>query len=389
MSGERILFWVSSLLLAYTYVGYPSLVWAWALLRERRPRLRPLEPRVSVVIVAYNEAERIEGKLENLLSLDYPRDRLEIVVGSDGSPDGTASRARRFEGANVSVVAYETRRGKAAMLNDILPKTRGEIVVLADARQRFEPGALRALARPFADPEVGAVSGDLILTSRPGHTAVGEGVGFYWRYEKFIRQNESRVDSTVGATGAIYAIRRELVERIPDDTILDDVLIPMKAVRRSYRVLFEPGARAYDQATARAEAEFTRKARTISGNFQLFAREHWLLNPLQNRLWFQTVSHKGLRLLGPVLHVAAFGATLALAREPFYREMLLAQIVFYLTALCGHALRNARRKIPFLSVPYTICLLNWATIVGFSRFVAGRQLATWEKAPCGEARGLP
>lgn len=389
MSSETLLFWTSVLLLVYTYVGYPALLWGWAALRSRRPGPRGGEPTVSVVIVAHNEAERIEGRIDNLLSLDYPRGRLEILVASDGSTDGTPGRARAFEHEGVTVIAFETRRGKAAVLNDLIPKTQGEIVVLADARQRFEPGVLRALVGPFADPQVGAVSGELILTANPGRTAVSEGVGFYWRYEKFIRWNESRVDSTVGATGAIYAIRRELFEPVPQDMILDDVLIPMRIVRRGYRVLLEPGAQAYDRVAGKAADEFTRKVRTISGNFQLFAREHWLLDPYRNRLWFQTVSHKALRLLGPLFHVAAFGTNLALAKEPAYRGMLVAQILFYVAGLCGFALRNTGNRLPLLSVPYALCLLNWATVIGFYRFLVGRQPVTWEQVQVSDAGGVP
>lgn len=381
MSSENVLFWLSVLLLGYTYLGYPALMWAWAALRPRPPRRWSVEPTVSLVIVAHNEAMRIKGRLENLLSLDYPRDRLEILLASDGSTDGTAERARAYEQAGVRVIAFATRRGKPVVLNDLVPKAKGEIVVLADARQRFEAGVLRALVGPFADPQVGAVSGELILTHNPEGTAVGEGVGFYWRYEKFIRWNESRMDSTVGATGAIYAIRRDLFEPIPEDTILDDVLIPIRIACRGYRVLFEPNARAYDRAAATTEEEFTRKVRTIAGNFQLFARERWLLNPFRNRLWFQTVAHKGLRLLGPLFLIAAFGANLLLIDRLFYRWALVGQIIFYVAALGGYALRNARRKIPLLVVPYVVCLLNWATVVAFLRFITGHQTVTWEKAP--------
>jgi len=272
MDSHQVLFWASVLLLGYTYLGYPVLIWVWAALRSRPPHPEDAEPTVSLVIVAHNEATRIIGRLENLLSLDYPRDRLEILLASDGSTDGTAARARAYEQAGVRIIAFETRRGKPAVLNDLIPKVQGEIVVLSDARQRFEAGALRALVGPFADPHVGAVSGELMLTDNAAGTAVGEGVGFYWRYEKFIRRNESRVDSAVGATGAIYAFRRNLFESIPEDTIGDDLLIPMRIVRRGYRVFFEAGARAYDRAAATAGEEFRRKVRTIVGYFQIFAR---------------------------------------------------------------------------------------------------------------------
>jgi cellulose synthase/poly-beta-1,6-N-acetylglucosamine synthase-like glycosyltransferase len=239
---------------------------------------------------------------------------------------------------------------------------------------------VRALVSNFADPAVGAVSGELMLSSAT--TATGDGVSFYWRYEKFMRRHESRWDSTVGATGAFYAIRRALFEPIPADTILDDVLIPMRIVRRGYRVVFDAGARAVDGPSATARQEFVRKARTIAGTFQLFSRERWLLNPFRNRLWFETLSHKGLRLAAPLLQAAVLACSIGLRDVPLYRLMLIGQLVFYGAAVAGWALRA---PMFFLSVPYAICLLNWATIVGFIRFAAGRQHATWEQVPVAPA----
>jgi len=338
-----------------------------------------VEPTVSLVIVAQNEATRIERKLENVLALQYPRDLLEILLASDGSTDDTVGRARTYEAAGITLIAFKTHRGKPAVLNDVIPKARGEIVVLADVRQRFEPGALLAIVRPFADPNVGAVSGELCLTDDAGNTAAGEGIQFYWNYEKLIRKSESRVDSTVGATGAIYAIRRELFEPIPEDTLLDDVLIPIRIARRGFRVVFEPAARAHDLAAKPAQ-EFTRKVRTIAGNFQLFARERWLLSPFRNRLWFQTLSHKGLRLLGPLFLAVAIASNFLLMNRPFYRWTFVAQIAFYAVALIGYTARSGRNRNPFLGIPYIFCLLNWVTVVAFFRFLTGRQQVTWEKA---------
>ncbi len=387
-------FWVSTLLLAYVYVGYPGLVWTWASLRQRRARAArdgapaggaaapegvDASPLVTVLVIAHDEAANVAARIENLLAQEYPADRLEIVLASDGSSDATAERARAYEPAGVTVTAFETWRGKPAVLNDLVPKARGEIVVLADARQRFEPGTVRALVDALRDPGVGAVSGELCFAAGPG-TPVGGGVGVYWRYEKLIRRSESRIDSTIGATGAVYAIRRGLFERLPEDTILDDVLVPLRIARRGYRVLFEPRARAWDRAAETARQEFGRKTRTLAGNFQMFARERWLLHPRRNRLWWQTVSHKGLRLLGPVLHAGALGASLALAGSPPYRALLLAQLGFYGAAAAGAL---ARRRVPLLSAPYVLCLLNAATVAGFLRFARGRQQATWDRgAPC-------
>jgi biofilm PGA synthesis N-glycosyltransferase PgaC len=380
MSGEQLVFWGSALLLSYTYLAYPVLVAAWAWLKSVPPPRPAVAPTVSVIVVAQNEAARIEGRLDNLLALDYPRDRLDILVGCDGSTDGTPERARRYEEAGVKVAAFPARRGKPAVLNALVAKASGEIALLADARQRFETGALRAIVAPFADPRVGAVSGELVLTDNAGRTAVGGGIGMYWRYEKFIRSRESRVDSTIGATGAIYAIRRALFTPIPEDTILDDVLVPARIAGRGYRVLFEPRARAHDRAAGSAGEEFARKVRTIAGNFQLFAREPWLLNPWRNRLWLQTVSHKALRLLTPLLLAAALGANLALLDRVLYRWMLVLQVLFYVGALTGGLVRNARRKVPVLTFPYVLCLLSWATVVAFVRFLTGRQRVTWERA---------
>lgn len=374
------LFWSSVALLAFAYIGYPIVIWLvgrwWP-----RPirRTSYVEPSISVVIVVHNEALRIEERLRNLLAVDYPRNRLEIIIGSDGSTDGTIDRIRAVEDVAITPVIFEGRRGKAEVLNDLIPRAGGEIVVLADARQRFEAGTLRALVEPFGEPRVGAVSGELILTDGPEGQGETQGVSLYWRYEKLIRWSESQVDATVGATGAIYAIRRTLFEPIPGDTILDDVLIPLRIMRRGYRILFQPRARAYDSVAASTREEFVRKARTLAGNFQLFTRERWLLNPLQNRLWFQTLSHKGLRLIAPLLQGAALATNLLLVSEPVYRVTLAAQIIFFVAALGGYALRNASRSTPILNLPYTVCVFTGATIVGFFRFVTGRQRVTWEK----------
>lgn len=280
----------------------------------------------------------------------------------------------------VTVLPFAERRGKAAVLNAVVPELHGQIVVFADARQRFDRGTLRALVESFADRRVGAVSGELVLTAGEGTAAAGRGTAFYWRYEKFIRSTEGRADSTVGATGAIYAIRRALFEPIPDDTILDDVVIPLRIVKRGYRVLFEPRARAYDRASATARQEFARKARTSAGTFQVFARERWLWNPRRNRLWFETMSHKGLRLLLPLLHAALLVAAAAVApRGGIYAWALAAQLLFYGIAIGGFMGRQQTRRSPLVSIPCAICLLNWATVVGFMRFVTNRQRVTWER----------
>ena len=382
-----LLFWGSLLLLAYIVIGYPIALAAWAMFRPRPYRREPVEPSVSVVIAAHNEVAHIGRKIANLLTLDYPADRVEILVGSDGSTDGTLEHLRAISEQRIRIFVLPERQGKPAVLNLLTAKARGDIVVLADVRQQFDPEILRRLVQPFVDPQVGAVSGELELTRDSSCSAVAEGTGAYWGYEKFIRSGESRVDSTVGATGAIYAIRRTLFEPIPEDTILDDVLIPLRIVRRGYRVLFEPGARVCDLPPASAREEFTRKVRTLAGNFQLFWREKWLLSPAQNRLWWQTISHKVLRLFFPPLQLAALAANVVLAgSSAFYQLTLLGQILFYAGAISGWVLQRVHKKFWLATLPYTFCLLSWATVVGLMRFITGRQAVTWQKAATSSIR---
>jgi len=371
-------FWVAVGLLGYTYVGYGGLVWLMARVRPRKVAAAPIRPFVTAVVVGYNEASRIAARIENLLEQDYPADRLEIVIASDGSTDAMVEIARRYE-PRIRVASFPDRRGKPAVLNDVIPMAKGEIVVLGDSRQRFDRRVVTTLVENLADPTVGAVSGELVFLKEGQTEAAVEGAAFYWDYEKLIRWSESQVDSTVGVTGAVYALRRDLFEVIPAATVLDDVVIPMRIARRGFRVLFEPRARAFDWKAPTSSAEFSRKVRTLAGNFQMFATERWMLSPFANRLWVQTVSHKWLRLVLPVFYVAALGANLFLLDRAFYQLTMAAQAAFFGVALAGYLFPGIRRATPLVIVPYAICFLSWATVVGFFRFVTGRQQVTWDQ----------
>ena len=378
-STPELFFWASFALLAYVCVGYPLLARLRAAINPKTRRRAPIEPTVTIIVAAHNEGFQIERRLRNLLALDYPVGKFEIIVASDGSTDDTVARAQAFESAGVIVRAFPERRGKPSLLNDIVPDATSDIIVFADARQQFDAQALRALVANFADPGVGAVSGELIMTAEEDAELGGEGAAMYWQYEKLIRTTESQGGSTVGATGAIYAIRRSLFEPLPPDTILDDVLIPIRIARRGYQVVFEPAAKAFDIAPASARAELVRKARTIGGTFQLFARERWLLNPRSNPLWFETVSHKALRLAIPVLLATLLLANLPLLEMWQYQVTMAGQVAFYLAAAAGLGERQSRRRRVMLTLPYTMCLLSWATVVGFVRFVTRDQAVTWER----------
>jgi biofilm PGA synthesis N-glycosyltransferase PgaC len=374
------LFWSTAILLVYTYAGYPLLIWLWDKLVRRAHTRSVIQPRISILVIARNEEARIAGKLENLLALNYPHELLEIVLASDASTDATVALAQHYSASGVKVLAFDRHRGKPAVLNEVVPQLQGELVVLMDARQRIHPDAVQQLVNNFADPAVGAVSGELHLQDGAMEHGGTSGVGVYWRYEKFIRQHESRIDSTIGVSGALYALRPELFMPIPEDTLLDDVLIPMQIVRKGYRVLFDPTAHAYEPVSATPQQEFQRKVRTIAGNYQLFWQQPWLLDPLANRLWLQTVSHKLSRLLSPVCLVLVLVASAILWDQPFYGVVLLLQLMFYSAALSGQVVPRLASKRVWCSVPYAFCLLNWSTVVGLVRFVRKQQRVTWQQA---------
>jgi poly-beta-1,6-N-acetyl-D-glucosamine synthase len=385
-----LLFWTAIALMAYIFIGYPLALAARGALRPRPWLQHAIEPNVSIVMAAHNEAASIEAKILNLLSLDYPAGRVEVLVGSDGSTDTTAEQLLAMSDPRIKIFVFPERRGKPFILNTLIPEARGDIILLADVRQKFDSSVLRALTKSFADPNVGAASGELVLTPNGSGTAAADGSGMYWRYEKFVRDREGLIDSTVGATGAIYAIRKSLFEPIPEDTILDDVLIPLRIARRGYRVVFDRQARAYDAVAATGAQEFARKVRTLAGNFQLFAREHWLLNPIRNRLWWQTISHKVLRLLIPLIQLIILATNTALASTyTFYRFTLICQILFYVSAISGCVLPRDWKRPHVVTLPYFICLLSWATVLGFLRSLTAQQTVTWERTAGPFAAGAP
>ena len=368
------IFWLAAALVAYTYVGYAGWLRLRMLWRSRPVMRGAITPTISVVMVVRNEEKIVESKLRNLLSLDYPADQLEIVVVSDGSTDDTEQILQDYaRHAQIQAVLNQLPNGKASGLNDALEVAQGELVVFTDARQQIEPSAVRLLAENFADPDVGCASGELMLGD-PQNGESGEGFGLYWRIEKRIREWESASGSVVGATGALYAARRELLTRVPAGTILDDVHLPMEIVRQGKRVIFDERARAWDTPDMGAEREFSRKVRTLSGNYQLVQFAPWLLGR-ENPIRFEFVSHKLLRLAVPVA-LAALLVVAPLLKAPFYKVIFLAQVIFYALSLVSLS-RLAKRGVlaRVADAAGTFVLLNGAAAVALANFVSGKRAA--------------
>ncbi len=345
------LFLASVLFLAYVHAGYPLLLAIWSTVASRPVRKGAFGdtedwPAVSVVVAVHNEASRLAGRIANLAQQNYPGP-LDIIVVSDGSTD----RPRRvLERLHDRVQLLELPRGgKALALNAGVAAARGEIIAFADARQRWGNGAILELVSNFRDPDVGAATGELVLDSElPGNASestVGEAVGLYWRYEKWLRRRESLVWSTMGATGAIYALRRSLWRPLPPTTLLDDVLAPMRGVLAGKRIVFDERARAFDSAAPHGAAETRRKTRTLAGNYQILALEPRLLLPIVNPVWAQYVSHKVGRLLAPWALIAAFLSCAVLAPGRwFYAVALILQLGFYGLAAIGGWIDSAERN---------------------------------------------
>ena len=361
---------------AYAYLLYPGIIGALAMLRPRAVcRAGSFPGRISIIIAAKDEEASIATRIENLRECLKGRgSRAELIVVSDGSADRTAPVARMSGEPLVRVIELSESRGKAGALNEGCAAANGDVIVFADTRQRWAPDSLELLLENFTDPRVGAATGNLLIESSPGILA---GVGMYWRFERWLRGAESRFDSVVGATGAISAVRRHLFVPIPHGTLLDDVYWPLRVVMQGYRVIQDERALAFDRLPEKARDEFRRKVRTLSGNLQLLARLPSVLLPWRNRLWWQFLSHKLMRLVVPwALLVMLFCSILGEGR--FYRVALTAQLAFYVLALLGITKTFASRS-RIASAAASFLVLNAAAWIGFWVWITGRAGRAWNK----------
>lgn len=376
--------WLFLVLIVYTYVGYPLTLFMWSKFKNRPVVKKDIEPGVSVIIAAWNEEDVIYQRVENLLQLDYPHEKIEILIGSDGSEDKTEEIIRSFNNPRIKLMPFTQRRGKVSVLNDVVAHASHEILVFADCRQTFAKDAIRRLVRNFSDIDVGCVGGELLFSDvREG---TGKGINLYWKYEKFMRSCESDIHSTIGATGAIYAIRRELFKAIPVDVVLDDMYTPLSIIRQGLRVLYDASARAYDKVAENPKEEAARKARTLYGNYQIYGLFADLFLPWKSPVAVQFFSHKVLRVLAPFFLILVFLFNVSLADQSgIYALLLWAQSIFYITAFVGAVFRDQVsgpgamiKNICF--IPYVFCLLNFSALLGFIRFILKHQDITWEKA---------
>lgn len=382
----KISCWVALLIVVYTYIVYPVLIGLAARLLGKMNRHDGLENRsVTIVMAALNEESLITRRLSELSQLlaSSPLSG-EIIVVSDGSTDETASRARKFTSDWLRVVELPKNLGKAAALNVGCQAARNEILVFADVRQSWAKDTLEQLVENFSDPRVGAVSGDLVVASSSGVMA---GVGLYWRFEKWLRRQESRLHSTLGVSGSICAVRRELFKPIPQGTILDDMYWPIQVVRQGFRVVHDEGALAFDHLPDRPREEFRRKVRTLSGNFQLVARLPWVLSPWRNPIWFQFLSHKLCRLAVPwallVLLISSF-----ISHGFFYQTVFWSEILLSVLALVGIR-RWFGSRLPLASLAASFLILNAAAWLAFWVWITGRAPRSWSRVVYGNVPAQP
>jgi cellulose synthase/poly-beta-1,6-N-acetylglucosamine synthase-like glycosyltransferase len=365
--------------IVYVLAGYPLILAAWARIFPKPIRKELVPRRVSIVIPVRNGARWIEAKIRSMLESDYPGELMDVLVVSDGSTDETDRMVRDFPDARVRLLALPPG-GKAIAVSRGLAEVTGEIVILTDVRQAFHPAALAKLVSCFAEAAVGIVTGELVI--REGQSHEEYNTGLYWRYEKWIRRNLNRIDAMLGATGSIYAIRRELAVPIPAEILLDDVYLPFAVAMRGFRIYFEDQAKAYDMPMS-LKAEFWRKVRTQAGVYQILFRFPALLSPF-NRRFIHFLSHKLARLLLPFAMIAV-GVASCFLPAPYRTPLLIAQACFYLLALIDPLIPERSQAKRLSAVIRAFVVLTAAAFCALAVFILPAQRLWKETRPANEA----
>lgn len=381
-----ILFFLSLAALVYVYAGYPLIVYLVGRIRPKAVVRGDFEPKVTVLITAYNEEAAIAAKIANTLEIDYPKEKLEVIVASDGSTDRTDEIARSF--ANVRVFRQEGRVGKTFTQNKAIEQATGEIILFSDATTDYRPNVLRELLPNFADPSVGCVAGKLVYVD-DSSSNVGAGAQSYWNYETFLKEAESRACSLIGASGCLYAVRRSAYREMYPEAC-SDFLICTVVFAQGLRSVYEPNAVCFEQTNRRTDKEMKMRVRVISQTFTDLWRNRSMLNPIRSGFYaVQLISHKLLRYAVPVFLAGALVSSAALAPgDAFFKLAFLAQAVFYAAAAVGYLLERAGVRIGPLAIPHYFVLANLASVLGFYKFLRGERYATWEPIRDGnEERG--
>ena len=373
-------FWVALFLVVYTYLIYPVLLWLLGAGRKM-PEYAPLSewPTASLIIAAHNEEAVLRAKLENALATDYPAERLDIIVVSDASTDGTDRIAAEFAERGVRLHRQETRGGKTEAQNAGVRLARGQFLAFSDANSMYAPSALKRLLAPFADERIGCVCGELQYAN-PDEQGAGKGEGLYWRYERFLKRRESLLSSTLGANGAIYALRRELFVELRGD-IISDFVAPLHAWRRGFRIAYEPTAVATEYSSVRFGDEFHRRRRIVSRSLYGLWTEVGVLNPFAHFFFaFQMSSHKLLRWLVPVWLLVVLAVNVPLAANEYYGLLLALQVAFYGLAALGLLLPERLGRYWLFYVPAYFTATNLGTLLGLLSFLTGRRHRVWQPA---------
>src|SRR5437764_1997269 len=377
-SALKLIFWTSAAALAYAYVGYPVVVAALSRVRPRLVRRAPNEPKVSVIITAYNEERDLAAKLENTLALDYPKDKLEIIVASDCSTDRTDEIARSFASAGVRLHRQAERRGKTAAQNEAVALARGEVILFSDATTLYHADVLRAMLPNFADESVGCVAGRLIYVD-PTSSGVGRGAKSYWGYETFLKTHESRACSLIGASGCLYAVRRAAYVPMYHEAC-SDFLIATKMVEQGLRAVYEPAAVCTEETNRRSDRELRMRVRVIAQTYTDLWRHRAMLNPLRAGFYaVQLLSHKVMRYLVPFFLMALLTTSVVLSSGAvFYRALLAAQVTGYLCVAMAWALEKIGVRSRLLALPQYFVLANLASLIAVYKTLRGQRYARWE-----------
>ena len=372
----KLLFFVSLFMIIYIYLGYPFLIAIYAKIKPKMINKGPCNPRVTILIAAFNEEAHIGTTIKNKLSLEYPKDKLEIIVISDDSTDGTDEIVKRFEAEGVRLIRQSPRAGKTSALNLAVPQAIGEILVFSDANSMYDKEALGNLVKSFNDPEIGYVTGKMFYTNSNG-TAVGDGCTAYMKYENYLREKETRVGSIVGVDGGVDAVRRSLYKPMNPDQ-LPDFILPLKVIEQGYRVVYEPSAQLKEPALKSVEDEYRMRVRVS-------LRALWALWDMRRLLTFspsgvfswQLWSHKALRYLCFIFLIGTYlGNLLLLSEGTFYRLFFIGQNAAYSGAMISRTLEKRGYRIFYL-LNYFV-LLNWASMNAFFKFILGKKQVTWE-----------